>query len=84
MRRCLQTECMFNNTPLCPSCDCCEAPSNLVDENCDKCWNCEHDINEIRGSSGFRKGNKITIFDKGKVIVLTPEKMREEIMNTIR
>ena len=84
MRRCLQTKCMFNNTPLCPQCSECNAHPNLVDENCDKCWNCEHDNGVVRGSSGFKKRNKITIFDKGKVIVLTPEKMREEIMNTIR
>ena len=69
---------------MCPCCDECSAHPNLVDEDCVTCHNCERDEGKVRGSSGFRKGNKITIFDKGKVIVLTPEKMREEIMNTIR
>ena len=46
---CKQTKCCFLGTPLCPTCKECGSPANVVNENCTTCWNCEHDINELRG-----------------------------------
>ena len=83
MRRCLQTKCMFNNSPMCPRCDSCNCAPNLIDEDCVTCHNCERDDGSMRGSSGFRKGNTIAIFDKGKVLVMDVKKAEEQILREI-
>ena len=49
MTFCKQTKCAFLGTNLCPSCDECNSPANIVDVNCTLCWNCEHDAGELRG-----------------------------------
>jgi len=47
---CKQSKCCFLGTPLCPVCRECKSRPNVVSENCVTCWNCEHDLGELRGN----------------------------------
>lgn len=55
MANCKQIKCCFLGTEGCPVCSECSSPSNIVDDNCTKCWNCEHDFNFIRGNPNIKK-----------------------------
>ncbi len=47
-RKCNQTRCGFLSFGGCRKCDSCGAEPNIVDDNCDRCWNCEHDEGDLR------------------------------------
>jgi hypothetical protein len=47
-RKCNQMKCGFNIMGGCRACQQCNAPPNIVDEDCDVCWNCENDEGLLR------------------------------------
>lgn len=47
--KCPQTKCAYN-TPLaeCRNCEVCDCEPNVINEDCDKCWNCAYDEGILR------------------------------------
>lgn len=52
LKKCGQMKCSFNIFGGCKACKQCKAPPNIVDEDCDVCWNCEHDEGLLRWDEG--------------------------------
>ena len=53
MRDCKQVKCGFHKSQGnigCPTCEFCGTEPHLINEQCDKCWNCENDDCIIRGA----------------------------------
>lgn len=63
MRNCQQTKCGLLGTPYCPQCSECGAEPNVINDDCVKCWNCEHDEGELRGNiqQGQQKEKELII-----------------------
>jgi hypothetical protein len=49
---CTQTQCIFNVLGGCRACKQCGCEPNAIDENCDVCWNCAHDLGILRWEDG--------------------------------
>lgn len=47
-KKCEQIKCGFLHMGGCKPCDSCKSAPFIVDENCDRCWNCEHDEGILR------------------------------------
>lgn len=45
---CPQTKCIFNIMGGCRPCKQCKTEPNIIDENCDVCWNCANDLGILR------------------------------------
>jgi len=50
--KCPQTKCVFNQIGGCQACSICKCEPNVIDENCDKCWNCAKDSGVLRWNFG--------------------------------
>lgn len=49
LSKCNQTRCGFLQMGQgCRKCDSCGAEPYLVNDNCDRCWNCENDEGDLR------------------------------------
>ena len=76
IRKCNQDKCCYyEENSGCPFCKTCEAEPNIINDNCDKCWNCENDNGILRNSPDLPEG----IID----IQVNPEVMIEEIKKNI-
>lgn len=54
--KCTQTQCVYNNTQMCPECDDCGATANIINDSCVNCWNCLKDEGYVRkGKPKFMK-----------------------------
>lgn len=52
---CPQTKCAFNMLGGCRRCGVCNCEPNVIDDNCDKCWNCSHDEGILRWDDNQEK-----------------------------
>jgi hypothetical protein len=49
LRKCPQEKCFFNRIGMgCRVCQVCKAKPHIIDDNCDKCWNCAYDEGVLR------------------------------------
>lgn len=46
--KCPQMKCVFNHVNGCRKCKQCHCEPNVIDEDCDICWNCAHDEGAVR------------------------------------
>jgi len=45
---CPQTKCIYNIFGGCKPCKQCHIEPNIIDEDCDICWNCSNDLGILR------------------------------------
>ncbi len=77
-RKCEQKRCGYLQMGGCRKCDECNAEPLVVDDNCCRCWNCEHDEGLLRWEDNLLspKDNKQSEKDK----TLSPEKLKPIVM----
>jgi len=63
MKDCPQTKCIFNQMGGCKNCEVCNAEPNIINEDCDRCWNCAYDEGVLRWDD-----NKETETEKNKIL----------------
>ncbi len=49
--KCPQTKCGYNIMGGCQKCEICSCEPNVIDEDCDRCWNCSRDMGILRWDS---------------------------------
>ncbi len=69
-KKCEQLRCGYLTMGGCRACEECKAEPFVVDENCCRCWNCEHDEGLLRWEEGKGTEEKTTEQEKLKPIVV--------------
>lgn len=49
--KCPQMKCAYNTFGGCQACEVCDCEPNVIDEDCDRCWNCSRDEGILRWDS---------------------------------